>query len=186
MRMRILDGNVGRNDEVELGGGEVGEGGRGIECASADSVAAKHVAEERVAAVAEVGPLVMKGFCLAGGVTACLAVEPGIDENGLAAVGCVDGCEVGLGGSEQQGCGCEQILAGRSGDRLPGAQGGGIVRVGQIAEAHTSEKGVDRETGCGERRLLSRNGRGGESRCEMAEYFQQSSAAGIGGWVVRQ
>src|ERR1700678_1332534 len=83
--MRILRWIVGRGDDVDLRMLEVGCRWRGEERAERRTLTLKEVAEEGVAIIREVVPLVMEGLRLSSGVLALLAVEPCIDEHGVSA-----------------------------------------------------------------------------------------------------
>ncbi len=58
---------------------------RAIKCSERRAMAGKYATQQRIAAVAHVVPFVMEKFVLSGSIFSLLAVEPTIDNYGLAA-----------------------------------------------------------------------------------------------------
>src|ERR1700728_1356180 len=83
--MRILRCIVWRGNDINLRVLEVGRRWRGEKRSERRTFTFKEVAEERVAIIREVVPLVMEELGLPCGVLALLAVEPCIDEHGVSA-----------------------------------------------------------------------------------------------------
>src|ERR1700738_1366460 len=84
VRVRGLDRNVRRHNDIELYLAKVLNGWRGIQRFRRYTVPAKQVGKQGIAAVAEVGPLVVKVFHLTSRILPSLAVEPGVEQHRLS------------------------------------------------------------------------------------------------------